>query len=235
VRRSFLFDLGLLALTLVATLGTANATGRAELTAVVAMLGTAFAGSFSWGWLREADRQAALEVLLDHLAREQRLWVEATGTKLPSTVLGAERWLRANEGRPGTASILARLGRFDEARAAARSAPIQTPEDAFERDLIDRQLDLFEGRRLDTSSLHESWRQLSRGPVRDLRRWCLAILDAEQAVGDGRDGWPVLAAARADVEAVLERANAKTYARNLAILHVGVAALIWSIAAWAFL
>jgi hypothetical protein len=235
VRRSLFFDVALLVVTLLVTLTTALVTRSGELTATAAILGTAVAGSFSWSWLGDTQRQAAFEVLMDHAVREPRLWAETTGTKLPTTARGAERWLRDHAGAPGTAAMLARLGRFEEARTAARAATIETPEDEFARELIERQLDLYEGERPDTTALHESWRRLPPGPVRDLRRWCIAIADAQQVVDDGHDGWPVLTAARGDVTSVHERASAKAYARNLAILHVGLAAGIWSIAAWAIL
>jgi uncharacterized membrane-anchored protein len=128
--------------------------------------------------------------------------------------------------------LLARLGRFAEARAAARRARIESDEDELELQLIERQLDLLEGGRPDTETLYERWRDLPENPIRDLRRWCLAILDAQQAIDDGQDGWPILTAARRDVVEVRPTAKATSFLRNVLVLHAAFATILWLTAAW---
>jgi hypothetical protein len=231
-QRSLILDAALLVATTVIAIWVAMATRRVELAGIVALVGAGIAILVSWHWMWDPGRRMALEVLTDHTIRESELWKRETGTNVPSTASGAAKWLRDHPDAPGSASMLARLGRFAEARAAARRAPIESDEDRLMLELLERQLDLFEGGRPDTTALHSRWQGLPGSETRDLRRWCIAILEGQQAIDDGQDGWSALTAARDDVSEVRARASSANMFRTIVVMHALFATIVWLTSAW---
>lgn len=230
VRRSLVIDAVLAALTVALSLVVADATGEAAPAIVVAWVGVGIAGLAGWGWLIDPRRRAGFEVVLDHAKRESQAWKARTGTRLPLTVRGAERWLRDNPGLPGRATMLARLGRLDEARAAVLATTPRTPEEDLHNAIFLAQLDVYDRFRPDTTSLHERWRALPETAARDFRRGCLATLDAAMAVDRRGDPWPVMASARPEIKVLLASSRASRYLATVIALHVGVALMASSFA-----
>ena len=116
-------------------------------TAVVAAAGSVF----SWSWLRRAEDRRVFEILRDHDDYERVAWkAENDGTARPRGPDASQRWLDANPGRPGTAVVLADLGRLEAARAALDAEAATGPEDAFSREVDRRFFELYAGGRPDT-------------------------------------------------------------------------------------
>ena len=172
------------------------------ITAVLAPAGSIVA----WSWLRRAEDRRVFEILRDHDDYERVEWKERNdGTSRPRGPDAARKWLDANPGKPGAGVVLADLGRLDAARAAFDAEEDTGPEDAFTRDVNRRFVDLYGGARPDTADLHERWTRLPEGVKRRHVRECLALLDAQVAIVDGREPWPVIAAAGPEIGAVARR------------------------------
>lgn len=227
VQRAFLIDFGLLAATAGLAFTVAGQTGELGLAAVAAFVGSGIAGVAAWSWLLDAPRRAAFELLMDHTTRESQAWRSETGTKLPATVRGAEAWLRDHPNARGQATMLARLGRMNEARADLHAKVPPTVEEALHTDIFLRQLDVYDGGAPESGDLHERWQALPDTAARRFRRGCLAVLDAQIAADCGDDPWPVLATARPELGAVDPSARASRYARVIVSIHVLFAISVW--------
>lgn len=199
--RSLWIDFILLAITSAIAVYVANDSSEIAPALAVAVVGTALACVGSWWWLFDRKRRAALEVLADHQVREGDDWKRVTGTSLPATVRSAERWLRERPDDPNG--------------------------DALHVEIFERQLQVYEGSAPATADLHDRWRGLTPSPDRDLRRWCLAVLDAMAVIDADRDPWEVLAAARGDVGSVDPRARATRYVRIIVTTHVLFVLTLW--------
>jgi hypothetical protein len=193
---------------------------RQVLLAVLTTAAVAVAGSvFSWSWLRRAEDRRVFEILRDHDDYERVEWkADNDGTARPRGPDASQRWLDANAGRPGTAVVLADLGRLDAARAALEAEEETGPEDAFSREVDRRFLELYAGGRPDTSDLHDRWTTLPDGTKRRHVRECLALLEAEVAIADGRDPWPVVAAAGPEIGAVAPSMTTGWFALTIAVV-----------------
>lgn len=231
VQRSLFIDAGLLALTVVLSYVIASATGQLAAVVLVVWLGTGVAAGAAWGWLVDPARRAAFEVLMDHTNRESQAWKTETGTSLPATVRGAEQWLQEHPDKPGQATILARLGRLDEARDDLKSQIPPTPEEELHVEIVLGQLDLYAGHQPDTKAIHQRWQTLPETEARGFRRGCLATLDALIAADRGIDPWPALAAARSEIGAIDPSSQARRYVRVLVTMHILFAATVWFAAA----
>lgn len=190
-----------IALMLAAGLGTAIGVALDEpIWAAVTAAAIGLTGTLAaWSWLLDRSAREGAELVWDHNCREMAQWKAETGSRYPRSVAAARAWLDAHPGAPGTASILLRLGRLAEADIAIAAATARTPEEAFSLDILRETRVLFAGGRPDLVELHAKWLSLPDGPERRHRRECLALLDADTAVVDGRDPWMVLAVARAEV------------------------------------
>ena len=190
-----------IALALSAGLGTAigmvlhQPVWAAVTAAAVGLSGTLAA----WSWLLDRPARQGAELVWDHNCREMAQWKAETDSRYPQSVAAARSWLAAHPAGPGRASILLRLGRLAEADTAIEAVTAKTPEEAFSLDILRETRVLFAGGRPDLDALHAKWLSLPDGPERRHRRECLALLDADAAVVDGRDPWMVLADARAEV------------------------------------
>ena len=104
-------------------------------------------------------------------------------------------------------------------RVAALEAEEETgPEDAFSREVNRRFFELYAGGRPDTSDLHERWTTLPDGAKRRHVRECLALLDAQVAIADGREPWPVVAAAGPEIGAVAPSMTTGWFALTIAVV-----------------
>lgn len=193
---------------------------RQVLLAVLTTAGLATAGSlFAWSWLRRAEDRRVFEILRDHDDYERVEWkADHDGTARPRGPDAARRWLDANAGRPGTAAVLADLGRLDAAREALEAEVETGPEDAFSREVDRRFFDLYAGGRPDTSDLHERWTGLPDGAKRRHVRECLALLDAQVAIAEGHAPWPVVAAAGPEIGAVSPSMTSGWFALTIAVV-----------------
>lgn len=190
-----------IALALSAGLGTAigmalHQPGWAAVTAAAVGLSGTLA---AWSWLLDRPAREGAELVWDHNCYELAQWKAATGGRYPRSAKAARAWLDAHPEAPGRASILLRFGRLAEADVAIEAAQAQTPEEAFSLDILRGTRILFASGRPDLDALHAKWLALPPGDQRRHRRECLALLDADMAVVDGRDPWTVLADARAEV------------------------------------
>jgi hypothetical protein len=193
----------------------------------VAILVLLIALVLAWSWLLDADRRAGLELVLDHNCHEAWEWKAESGTKLPTTASAARRWLEDHPEGTGRASMLLRLGRLSDADAAIGEMKPDTPEEAFGVEILRKTREHLAGAIPDLESLHASWRSMPDPRERRHRRECLALLDAVIDVGEGRDPWPGLASARAEIGEVhpsmrMPRLAAKWGAIQLAVALVPV-------------
>lgn len=156
-----------------------------------------------WAWLRHADSRAALELVMDHDRYERSEWRRDTGTKRPSNLKRLRAWSEGHPSGPGRASALLRLGRLEEADRAIALMPSSTPDEAFARDILLATRILFAGARPPVADLHASWRLLQDPVERRHLRECLALLDGQIAAAADEPVWPILAAARRDIDLIL--------------------------------
>jgi hypothetical protein len=192
-------------------------------TAVVAATGSVIA----WSWLRRAQDRRVFEILRDHDDYERIEWKSLhDGTARPRGIDASRRWIDTHEGRPGTAVVLADLGRLDAARTALEAEEEAGPEDAFTREVNRRFFELYGGGRPDTSDLHDRWTALPDGAKRSHVRECLALLDAQIAIADGREPWPVVAAAGPEIGAVTPSMTTGWFAMTIAVVCVAATGFV---------
>jgi hypothetical protein len=229
--RSLKIDgLGLVATTLVVLYVAAN-TRDTWPGALIVILGVTAAGVGGWWWLADPEASAAFEVLMDHTAREGEEMAAEAGGPPPTSLRHAEWWLRDNPASPGRWVMLTRLGRFDDARVGLQAAATTTPEEAFLKEVMLRQLDVFDRRQVTTADLHAAWSTLPDTRAKGLRRWCLAVLDGLVSAADGRDPWPALALARPDAQIEDPSVRRARYVRTVVVFHVLAAITLWFIVA----
>ncbi len=183
-------------------------------TAVLATVGSVIA----WAWLRRADDRRVFEILRDHDDSERIEW-KAThdGSARPRGIKACQRWLDEHAGEPGTGVVLADLGRIDAARVAYDAEEDTGPEDDFTREVNRRFLELSAGARPDISDLHDRWVALPDGRKRRNVRECLALLEAQVAIVDGREPWPAIAAAGPEIGAVSPSMTTGWFALTIAV------------------
>jgi len=203
----------------------------------VAVLATAVlapAGSIvAWSWLRRPADRRVFEILRDHDDYERTEWKERhDGTARPRGSDASRKWLLANAGTPGAGVVLADLGRLDAARAAFDAEADTGPEDAFTRDVNRRFVDLYGGARPDTADLHERWAALRDGVKRRHVRECLAILEAQVAIADEREPWPVIAAAGPEIGAVAPSMTTGWFALTIVVVCLAATGLVGVIGAF---
>jgi hypothetical protein len=187
----------------------------------------------AWSWLRRPEDRRVFEILRDHDDFERVEWKERhDGAARPRGPDASRKWLDANAGKPGAGVVLADLGRLDAARAAFDAEQDSGPEDAFAREVNRRFVDLYGGARLDTSDLHERLAALPDGVQRRHVRECLAILDAETAIADGREPWPVIAAAGPEIGAVSPSMTTGWFALTIAVVCLAATGLVGVVAAF---
>jgi hypothetical protein len=196
--------------------------------AVLTTAAVSAAGStFAWSWLRRAEDRRVFEILRDHDDYERVEWkADNDGTPRPRGPDAARRWLDANAGRPGTAVVLADLGRLDAAREALEGEVETGPEDVFSREVDRRCFELYAGGRPDTSDLHDRWAALPDGAKRRHLRECLALLDAQVAIADGHAPWPVVAAAGPEIGAVASSMTSGWFALTIAVVCLAATGVV---------
>lgn len=151
-------------------------------------------------WLPFSDPafRAAAELYFDHNCHEAAEWKRETGTSMPRGRRAAERWLDAHPKASGRASLLLFLGRISEADRAMAARRPTTAVEAFELELLHQTRALLVEDAPRTERLHAMWTSIPDRRERRHRRQCLALLEAQLAVAQGRPPIPVLADARAD-------------------------------------
>jgi hypothetical protein len=128
--------------------------------------------------------------------------------------------------------VLTDLGRLDAARAAFDAEEATGPEDAFKRDVNRRFADLYGGARPDTADLHERWAGLPDGVRRRHVRECLALLDGQVAIADGREAWRVIAAAGPEIGAVSPSMTTGWFALTIAVVCLAATGLVGVVGAF---
>jgi hypothetical protein len=195
--------------------------------AVLTTAAVATAGSVvAWSWVRRPEKRRVFEILRDHDDYERTEWRATHGSGRPRKIDACRRWLDANPGRPGTGVVLTDLGRLDAARAAFDVEEDTGPEDAFTREVNRRTLELYAGGRPETSDLHDRWTTLPEGAKRRHVRECLALLDAQIAIADGREPWPVVAAAGPEIGAVAPSMTTGWFALTIAVVCLAATGLV---------
>ena len=158
--------------------------------------------------------------------RTSRKTAEPAGAARPRGSDAARNWIDANADKPGAGVVLADLGRLAAARAAFDAEEDTGPEDAFTRDVNRRFVDLYGGARLETADLHERWAGLPEGVKRRHVRECLALLDAQVAIVDGREPWPVIAVAGPEIGAVAPSMTTGWFALTIAVVCIAATAVV---------
>jgi hypothetical protein len=189
-------------LAIAAGFATSVATREPMLGAGVSLLLAAAVAIISWLPFADPTFRRAAELFHDHNCHERAEWKATTGTPMPRGLPAVERWVAAHPDAPGRASLLVLLGRLDEADRAIANTQPKTPEEAFSLEITRQTRALAAGTVPDTASLHASWRALPDPRERRHRRECLAILDAQIAVEEGRDPLPVMAKGREEIDEV---------------------------------
>jgi hypothetical protein len=156
----------------------------------------------SWVPFVDPRFRRAAELFYDHNCHELAEWKAKSGTPMPRGIKGVERWVAANPGAPGSASLLVLLGRLDEADEAIARIEPKTPEEAFSVEITRQTRALAAGTLPDTGPLHAAWRKLPDVRERRHRRECLAFLDAQIAVEQGRDPLVEMARGREEIDGV---------------------------------
>jgi hypothetical protein len=167
--------------------------------AVVAFDVSLLAALIAWWPFFDPTFRGAAELFYDHDARERAEWMAETGTPLPRGLKASERWLNEHPTAPGRASLLLVVGRIEEADRAIDAGKTDTPTAIFDAALLRQTRRLLTGDAPDMGLLHDRWSEIPDPRVRGHRRECIALLDAEVAVVDGRDPIEVLAAGRQEV------------------------------------
>jgi hypothetical protein len=175
------------------------ATRQPLLAAVVAFDASLLAALIAWWPFFDPYFRAAAELFYDHDARERAEWKAKTGTPLPRGLKASERWLGENPTAPGRASLLLVVGRIEEADRAIDASKTDTPIAAFDAALLRQTRRLLTGDAPDMGLLRDRCSQIPDQRVQGHRRECIALLDAEVAVDDGRDPIEVLAVGRREV------------------------------------
>ncbi len=83
-----------------------------------------------------------------------------------------------------------------------------------------------------SADLHERWAALPDGVPRRHVRECLAILEAEVAIDDGREPWPVIAAAGPEIGPVAPSMTTGWFALTIAVVCLAATGLVGVIAAF---
>jgi hypothetical protein len=204
------------------------ATRQPLLAAVVAFDLSLLAALFAWWPFFDPTFRAAAELFYDHDARERAEWQAQTGTPLPRGFKASEKWLNENPTGPGRATLLLVVGRVEEADRAIEAIETDTPLRSFDGALLRQTRRLLTGDAPDIGLLSDLRRSIPDPRVRSHRRECIALLDAEVAVDDGRDPIEVLADARQEIEIPRAMRIPWLLARwsLIALLLIGTATLV---------
>jgi hypothetical protein len=182
-----------------------------------------------WRPFTGAPFMRAAELYYDHDCHERAEWRAETGTPMPRGLKAFDAWLTANPAAPERASLLLPLGRLGEADSAIDAMEPATPGDTFGVEILRKTRMMLAGERPDLKPLHETWPSLPDPRERRHKRECLALLDAQLAVDDGRDPIDVLATARGEIDGVHWEMRAPALMAKwsvLAVLLVGATTLI---------
>ena len=172
-------------------------------------------------WNRNA--RLAMELFNDHNCHERAEWKRETGTRMPLTLKAAERWLVEHPTGPNGAGLLLALGRVAEVDERMAKYVPDTPDHAFDVELLRETRALALAEPVDIDGLLGRIRDLPDPRERRHRRECVALLEAQLATDRGEDPVAVLARARMEIDDVYWRYKT---AWALGILFVGGAALV---------
>lgn len=189
-----------ISMAIAAAVGTASQ--QPSLTAVVGIGLSIVVAVVAWAPLADARFRKGLELVYDHNCHEAAEWKAETGTSMPRGLPAVAKWLEANPTSRGRASLLLVVGRIEEADAAIAAIEPRTPAEAFDIELARQARTLLIGEAPDLQVLSATWSTLPDPREQRHRRECLAILEAEIAVGQGGDPMAVLAAARDEIPEV---------------------------------
>jgi hypothetical protein len=161
---------------------------------------------FYRAWPRRLARAMAAHAFLG--SWEMRRFRQDTGTRPPTSVAAARRWLEQNPesdaNRWARIELLAWTGRLAEAEATANRLEVTTEAERFERDAIRVLLDIVAGRDADVAGLSraaemvgepgsdERLRALTAAALAESRRrlahggtgWMEPLLDVQKRIGD---------------------------------------------------
>ena len=196
-------------------------------TAAVATIGSVVA----WSWLRRAADRRVFEIIRDHDDYERVEWRSANdGKARPRGTKAARRWLDANPGKPGTAVVLADLGRLDAARAALEAEEDAAPRMPFRaRSTVAHSSSMpAAARRQRTCTTAGRPCPMARSAAMSVE--CLALLEAQVAIADGREPWPVVAAAGPEIGAVAPSMTTGWFAVSIAVVCLAATGFVGVVA-----
>jgi hypothetical protein len=147
----------------------------------------------TWWPLLDRTYRAAFDLYLEHDRIDQAEWEVETGTKRPRSLAEVENWLSANPDSPNRQGLLLGVGRLAEFDSLVDGTPRETPRERFTFALRNQTRRLIGAEPTDLGEVRTLWHALIDPRVRRMKGECLAVLEAEIAVAEGREVVPVLA------------------------------------------